>query len=128
MIDLGATRALLNRDYYYRTPSLYSCPRYKLPEPAYIRSADRTLMMVHECIDLLIQIQEHVFKINAYILPHMDTQYGLILGSGKSRQTDTFRHTETKSMSTKTIIAAKATSGWMRNLWFESPNYVSNYI
>ena len=80
LIDSGATRALLNRDYYYRTPSLYSCPRYHLPEPAYIRSADKTLMMVHECIDLLIQIQGHVFKINAYILPHMDTQFDLILG------------------------------------------------
>ena len=37
-------------------------------------------MMVQECIDLLIQIQGHVFKINSYILPNMDTSYDLILG------------------------------------------------
>ena len=37
-------------------------------------------MVVQECIDLLIKIQGHVFKINAYILPHMDTSYDMILG------------------------------------------------
>ena len=59
---------------------MYGCPKYQLVEPADIRTPDRTLMMVQECIDLLIQIQGHVFKINAYILPHMDTSYDLILG------------------------------------------------
>ena len=80
LIDSGATRALLNRDFYLKTPSLHSCPRYRLAKPALIRTPDRTHMVVLECIDLLIKIQGHVFKINAYILPHMDTSYDLILG------------------------------------------------
>ena len=80
LIDSGATRALLNRDFYWKTPSLQSCPRYRLAKPALIRTPDRTHMVVLECIDLLLKIQGHVFKINAYILPHMDTSYDLILG------------------------------------------------
>ena len=80
LIDSGATRALLNRDFYYKTPSLHDCPKYRLAKPALIRTPDRTYMVVQECIDLLIKIQGHVFKINAYILPHMDTSYDMILG------------------------------------------------
>ena len=80
LIDSGATRALLNREFYYKTPSLHDCPRYRLAKPALIRTPDKTHMVVQECIDLLIKIQGHVFKINAYILPHMDTSYDMILG------------------------------------------------
>ena len=80
LIDSGATRALLNRDFYWKIPSLQGCPRYRLAKPALIRTPDRTHMVVSECIDLLLKIQGHVFKINAYILPHMDTSYDLILG------------------------------------------------
>ena len=80
LIDSGATKALLNRDFYYKTPSLHECPKYRLAKPALIRTPDRTHMVVLECVDLLIKIQGHVFKINAYILPHMDTQYDMILG------------------------------------------------
>ena len=80
LIDSGATRALLNRDFYYKTPSLHDCPKYRLARPALIRTPDKTHMVVQECIDLLVKIQGHVFKINAYILPHMDTSYDMILG------------------------------------------------
>ena len=80
LIDSGATRALLNREFYYKTPSLHDCPRYRLARPALIRTPDKTHMVVQECIDLLIKIHGHIFKINAYILPHMDTSYDMILG------------------------------------------------
>ena len=80
LIDSGAKRALLNREFYYKTPSLHDCPRYRLAKPALIRTPNKTHMVVQECIDLLIKIQGHVFKINAYILPHMDTSYDMILG------------------------------------------------
>ena len=37
-------------------------------------------MLVEECVLLLVEIQGHVFKIYAYILPQMDASYDLILG------------------------------------------------
>ena len=65
LIDSGATRALLNSEFYKKTPSLHACPKYKLAQPALIRTPDKTYMMVEECIDMLMKIQGHVFKINA---------------------------------------------------------------
>ena len=82
MIDTGATRAIVNKTFYDKTPSLHIAPTFKLETPSLIRTPSQMnpYMLVEECVMLLVEIQDHVFKIYAYILPHMDVTYDLILG------------------------------------------------
>ena len=82
LIDTGATRAIVNKSFYDETPSLHIAPTFKLENPSLIRTPSQInpYMLVEECVLLLIEIQGHVFKIYAYILPHMDVTYDLILG------------------------------------------------
>ena len=49
LIDSGTTRTLLNQHYYYKNPFLRIHPKYKLVNPAIIRTLDITapFFMVH---------------------------------------------------------------------------------
>ena len=82
LIDTGATRAIVNKAFYDKTPSLHLAPTFKLETPSAIRTPSQMnpYLIVEECVMLLVEIQGHVFKIYAYILPHMDVTYDLILG------------------------------------------------
>ena len=82
LIDTGATRAIVNKAFYDNTPSMQTAPVFKLETPSLIRTPSQVnpYMFVEECVLLLVEIQGHVFKIYAYILPQMDTSYDLILG------------------------------------------------
>ena len=82
LIDTGATRAIVNKAFYDKTPSLHIAPTFKLETPSAIRTPSQInpYLIVEECVMLLVEIQGHVFKIYAYILPHMDVTYDLILG------------------------------------------------
>ena len=82
LIDTGATRAIVNKAFYDKTPSMHMAPTFKLENPSLIRTPSQInqYMLVEECVLLLVEIQGHVFKIYAYILPHMDVSYDLILG------------------------------------------------
>ena len=82
LIDTGATRAIVNMAFYDKIPSLHIAPTFKLENPSVIRTPSQMnpYMLVEECVLLLVEIQGHVFKIYAYILPHMDVTYDLILG------------------------------------------------
>ena len=82
LIDTGATRAIVNKAFYDKTPSMHMAPTFKLENPSLIRTPSQInpYMLVEECVLLLVEIQGHVFKIYAYILPHMDVSYYLILG------------------------------------------------
>ena len=82
LIDTGATRAIVNKAFYDKTPSLHIAPTFKLETPSAIRTPSQIdpYLIVEECVMLLVEIQGHVFKIYAYILPHMYVTYDLILG------------------------------------------------
>ena len=82
LIDTGATRAIVNKAFHDITPSMQIAPTFKLETPSLIRTPSQInpYMLVEECVLLLVEIQGHVFKIYAYILPHMDASYDLILG------------------------------------------------
>ena len=82
LIDTGATRAIVNKAFYDNTPSMQTAPVFKFQTPSLIRTPSQVnpYMFVEECVLLLVEIQGHVFKIYAYILPQMDTSYDLILG------------------------------------------------
>ena len=82
LIDTGATRAIVNKAFYDNTPSMHIAPTFKLETPSLIRTPSQInpYMLVEECVLLLVEIQGHIFKIYAYILPHMDVTYDLILG------------------------------------------------
>ena len=82
LIDTGATRAIVNKAFYDKTPSMHIAPTFKLETPSAIRTPSQInpYLLVEECVLLLVEIQGHVFKIYAYILPHMDVTYDLILG------------------------------------------------
>ena len=82
LIDTGATRAIVKKAFYDNTPSMQATPIFKLETPSLIRTPSQVnpYMFVEECVLLLVEIQGHVFKIYAYILPQMDTSYDLILG------------------------------------------------
>ena len=82
LIDTGYTRAIMNEAFYDKTPSMHIAPTFKLENPSLIRTPSQMnpYMLVEECVLLLVEIQGHVFKIYAYILPHMDVTYDLILG------------------------------------------------
>ena len=72
----------MNKTFYDKTPSLHIAPTFKLETPSLIRTPSQMnpYMLVEECVVLLVEIQGHVFKIYACILPHMDVTYDLILG------------------------------------------------
>ena len=82
LIDTGATRAIVNKAFYDNTLSMHIAPTFKLETPSLIRTPSQIIpyMRVEECVLLSVEIQGHVFKIYAYILPHMDASYDLILG------------------------------------------------
>ena len=82
LIDTGASRAIVNKAFYDHTPSMHIAPTFKLENLSLIRTPSQMnpYMLVEECVMLLVEIQGHVFKIYAYILPHMDVTYDLILG------------------------------------------------
>ena len=82
LIDTGATRVIVNKALYDNTPSMQTAPKFKLETPSLIRTPNQAnpYMLVEECVLMMVEIQGHIFKIYAYILPHMDTTYDLILG------------------------------------------------
>ena len=61
---------------------MHIAPTFRLENPSLIRTPSQVnpYMLVEECVLVLVEIQRHVFKIYAYILPHKDASYDLILG------------------------------------------------
>ena len=81
LIDSGATKSLLSKEFYDRNPILHGYPRYKI-NPRGIKTAGKNakVLPVTECVNLIIKLRGHVFLINAYIVPDMCEEYDFILG------------------------------------------------
>ena len=82
LIDTGATRAIVNKPFMIKLHLCIYIYTFKLENTSLIKTPSQMnpYMMVEECVVLLVEIQGHVFKFYAYILPHMDITYDLILG------------------------------------------------
>ena len=76
--DSGATKSMLNRNFYLKNKSLHKYPIYQI-KPRTIKIANSQHIVVKECIHMMIRFGEHVFEIIAY-LSDMLREYDMIIG------------------------------------------------
>ena len=78
LIDSGATKPILSKKFYLKTPYLHQYPRYKIPVRK-LALADGKSVKVDECINIMIKFSGHVFEMAAYLMD-ICPGYDLIIG------------------------------------------------
>ena len=76
--DSGASKSMLNKEFYRKNPFLRKYPIYKI-QPRPIKIANDEHIIVDECIHLMIRFGEHVFEMIAY-LSDMLKDYDMVIG------------------------------------------------
>ena len=80
LVDSGATKSLLSKEFYDRNPILHGYRKNKINSRG-IKTAGKNakVLPVTECVNLMIKSRGHMFLINAYIVPEMCEEYDFIL-------------------------------------------------
>ena len=78
LADSGASKSMLNRNFYLKNKFLHQYPIYQI-RPRYIKVANDEVLTVNECIHMLVQFGEHVFEMITY-LTDMLKDYDMIIG------------------------------------------------
>ena len=78
LIDSGASKPMLNKKFYNRTPFLHNYPKFKI-KPRGIKIASGQIMIFNECIAIMLNFGGHVFEIVAYLID-MTEKYDFVMG------------------------------------------------
>ena len=78
LVDSGCSKSMMNQDFYERHPVLHDCPIYDM-KPREIKVANNAVITVNKCIHTVLQIENQVLEIIAYLSP-MLKDYDFILG------------------------------------------------
>ena len=78
LIDSGATKPIMNRKYYEKTPFLKTYPTHKIKKRRIIVANGKTIE-VDTCIDVIIRLGGHMFEITAYLMDMCD-EFDFIIG------------------------------------------------
>ena len=80
LMDTGASKTMLSKEFYDKHAFLHTYPKYKLPQPRVITCANGETMTISECIQMMIRIRGHVFEIFPYLVEQQISFYPLIIG------------------------------------------------
>ena len=78
LIDLGASRPILNKHFYDAHPFLHTYPRYKIATRGMVIGND-TVLPCNEAIAIMVKFSGHVFHMICYLL-ECSKDYGLYIG------------------------------------------------
>ena len=79
LLDTGATKPILHKRFYERTPFMYMYPKYKIT-PRSIKIADNNLINVTECIKFPVSFAGHHFEFIAFLVDIID-DFDFVIGS-----------------------------------------------
>ena len=78
LIDSGATKPMLNKKFYDKTPFLHAYPVHKI-KPRGIRIANDQILTIEECVTIMINFGGHVFEMTVYLID-MSENYDFVIG------------------------------------------------
>ena len=79
LLDTGATKPILHKRFYERTPFMHTYPKYKIT-PRSIKIADNNLINVTECIKFPVSFAGHHFEFIAFLVDIID-DFDFVIGS-----------------------------------------------
>ena len=79
LLDTGATKPILHKRFYERTPFMYTYLKYK-KTPRSIKIADNNLINVTECIKFPVSFAGHHFEFIAFLVDIID-DFDFVIGS-----------------------------------------------
>ena len=71
LIDTGASKPTVNKNFYRKTSSLHSCPIYKINSKP-IKITNNNIINVSECVKIVISFSGHYFEIIAFLVDMID--------------------------------------------------------
>ena len=69
LIDTGASKPMVNKNFYRKTPFLHSYPIYKINNKP-IKITNNNIIKVSECVKIVISFSGHYFDIIAFFGRH----------------------------------------------------------